>query len=65
LSVQIKGCLQARKGLLLDELSRVGIIQDYEDKKKQYHNVEKDYVVHGEHGRFLIPRGGMKMGKRS
>jgi hypothetical protein len=40
----------------LKELSRVGIIQDYEDKKKQYHNLEKDYVVHGEHGRFLISR---------
>jgi hypothetical protein len=41
----------------------VGIIQDYDDKKKQYHNLEKDYVVHGEHGRFLISRGGMKMGR--
>jgi hypothetical protein len=40
----------------------VGIIQDHKDKKKHYHNVEKDYVVHGEHGRFLIPCGGMKMG---
>jgi hypothetical protein len=36
--------------------SRVGIIQDYDDKKKQYHNLEKDYVVHGERGRFLISR---------
>jgi hypothetical protein len=25
--------------------SRVGIIQDYDDKKKQYHNLEEDYVV--------------------
>ena len=54
--VQIKGCLQPRKGLLLEELSRVGIIQDYDDKKKQYHNLEKDYVVQGSHPRFLILR---------
>jgi hypothetical protein len=55
-AVQIKGYLPARKGLLLEELSRVGIIQDYEDKKKQYHNLEKDYVVQGSHPRFLILR---------
>ena len=61
-AVQIKGCLPPRKGLHVGKLSIVVIIQDYEDQKKQYHNLEKDYVVHGEHGRFLIPRGGMKMG---
>ena len=56
LCVPIKGCLPPRKGLLLEELSRVGIIQDYDDKKKQYHNLEKDYVVQGNHPRFLILR---------
>ena len=54
--VQIKGCLPPRKGLHVRKLSRVAIIQDYDDQKKQYHNLEKDYVVQGSHTRFLILR---------
>jgi|SRR5215467_2491079 hypothetical protein len=38
------------------QISRVIIIQDYDDKKKHYHNLEKGYLVHGEHARFLISR---------
>jgi len=38
------------------QISRVVIIQDYDDKKKQYHNLEKGYLVHGEPARFLISR---------
>jgi hypothetical protein len=37
------------------KLSRVVIIQDYEDQKKQYHNLEKDYVVHGKPRSIRIP----------
>jgi hypothetical protein len=54
LCVQLKGCLPPRKGLHVGKLSRVVIIQDYEDQKKQYHNVEKDYVVHGSTVDFLL-----------
>ena len=55
-AAQIKGCLPPRKGLHVGKLSRIVIIQDYEDQKKQYHNLEKDYVVQGSHPRFLILR---------
>jgi hypothetical protein len=54
-AVQIKGCLPPRKGLHVGKLSRIAIIQDYEDQKKQYHNLEKDYVVHGKPRSIRIP----------
>ena len=38
-------------------LSRIAFIQDYDDQKKQYHNLEKDYVVHGKPRLIRIPDG--------
>ena len=40
-------------------ISRVMFIPDYEASKKQYHRVEEDYVVHGNHPLFYFPSNSM------
>ena len=52
---RLKADCRLARACMLGSSQEVVIIQDYEDQKKQYHNLEKDYVVHGKPRSIRIP----------